>query len=138
MLGISVRRTYSALSKRTNKTKVQLLRDFPNFQLIRGQVLEVSPSLMRNYLHPGNGARYIMNNGQIDSQLENEALAKLTARQSATRSKKESIEAKPKEAGGAAPASVEKTVKMPEKTKQKHIFSSGVTLEDAKIPGLDL
>nr|5MRC_G Chain G, bL9m [Saccharomyces cerevisiae]5MRE_G Chain G, bL9m [Saccharomyces cerevisiae]5MRF_G Chain G, bL9m [Saccharomyces cerevisiae] len=50
----------SALTKRTHRVKVQVLKDFPRFQLYKGQVANVKPSLMRNYLHNFNGAKYIL------------------------------------------------------------------------------
>ena len=56
---------YSALSKRTKRVQVQLLRDFPRFNLFKGQVIHVKPSLMMNYLHPYNGAKYIMKPSDI-------------------------------------------------------------------------
>lgn len=42
------------------KIPVQLLKDFDNFGY-RGEVIKVLPSVMRNYLHMGNGAAYITN-----------------------------------------------------------------------------
>lgn len=56
---------YSALSKRTKRVQVQLLRDFPRFNLLKGQVAHVKPSLMTNYLYPFNGAKYIMKPSDI-------------------------------------------------------------------------
>lgn len=50
---------YSVASKKFNKAEVQLLRDFPNVG-VKGQVLKVSHSLMRNRLHQRNGACYIL------------------------------------------------------------------------------
>lgn len=60
---------YSALSKRTKRVQVQLLRDFPRFNLFKGQVTHVKPSLMMNYLYPFNGAKYIMKPSDIRSGL---------------------------------------------------------------------
>lgn len=50
---------YSVASKRFNKAEVQLLKDFPSVGK-KGQILKVSHSLMRNKLHPHNGACYIV------------------------------------------------------------------------------
>lgn len=52
-----------ATSKRTppkadQRIPVQLLRDFANFG-VRGEVVKVLPSVMRNYLHMNNGATYL-------------------------------------------------------------------------------
>ncbi|CCH46909.1 hypothetical protein BN7_6514 [Wickerhamomyces ciferrii] len=52
---------YSARSKRLNKAEVQLLKDFPNVG-VKGQIVKVSHSLMRNTLHRYNGAAYILPN----------------------------------------------------------------------------
>ncbi|CDR43661.1 CYFA0S12e02960g1_1 [Cyberlindnera fabianii] len=49
---------YSARTKRENRISVQLLKDFPQFGQ-KGEIIEVLPGLMRNRLHPNNGATYI-------------------------------------------------------------------------------
>ncbi|AMD21467.1 HER188Cp [Eremothecium sinecaudum] len=59
----------SALSKRTKRVKVQILRDFPRLRLFKGEVKDVKPSLMINYLHYENGARYIHKDSDIDNEL---------------------------------------------------------------------
>lgn len=50
---------YSVSAKRRNMAEVQLLKDFPSIGK-KGQILKVSHSLMRNKLHPKNGAAYIL------------------------------------------------------------------------------
>lgn len=48
-----------ASSKKTiKKISVQLLQDVPSYG-VKGEVLQVSPALMRNFLHVGNKACYI-------------------------------------------------------------------------------
>lgn len=49
---------YSARTKRENRITVQLLKDFPQYGL-KGEIINVLPGLMRNKLHPGNGACYV-------------------------------------------------------------------------------
>lgn len=50
---------YSARTKRENRVKVQLLKDFAQYGA-KGEVIDVLPGLMRNKLHPNNGACYII------------------------------------------------------------------------------
>lgn len=54
----------NASSKRTppradKRIPVQLLKDFPNVG-VRGEIVKVLPSVMRNYLHMNNGAAYLI------------------------------------------------------------------------------
>ncbi|CEP61134.1 mitochondrial 54S ribosomal protein bL9m MRPL50 LALA0_S02e07492g [Lachancea lanzarotensis] len=135
MFKLGASRSYSALSKRTNKVKVQLLKDFPKFQLYKGQVTSVSPSLMRNYLHSNNGARYVLADKDIDQQLQAEAvqLAALRVREPAKKDQENIViseqapeEKKFNERGTA------------EEKKQPKLFNSGITLKDVKIPGLEI
>ncbi|SCV03990.1 LAME_0H14862g1_1 [Lachancea meyersii CBS 8951] len=126
-------RAYSALSKRTNKVKVQLLKDFPQFQLYKGQVTSVSPSLMRNYLHWRNGARYILNNEDIDLSLQAQAV-ELAALRS-----KDVVRKEKQERTISETVTEEQTTKKESKEiKQPKLFDSGLTLKDVKIPGLEL
>lgn len=46
-------------AKKNSKIKVQLLKDFKNFGK-KGEIITVLPSVMRNILHPYNGAHYIL------------------------------------------------------------------------------
>ncbi|KAG7927228.1 hypothetical protein KL925_002599 [Ogataea polymorpha] len=48
---------YSAVSKR-KRIAVQLLKDFPSIG-VKGQIVQVKPSVMINRLHPYNGAVYM-------------------------------------------------------------------------------
>ncbi|CAH2351478.1 hypothetical protein CLIB1423_03S07206 [[Candida] railenensis] len=59
----SVKQSIRHASKRTppradKRIPVQLLKDFPNVG-VRGEVVKVLPSVMRNYLHMNNGATYL-------------------------------------------------------------------------------
>lgn len=126
----------SALTKRTKKVKVQLLRDFPRFQLYKGQVAQVKPSLMRNYLHNFNGAKYILQDADVNTQLfeqytaleqEREqaaALAQAAAAELATKQQKAQA-AKPKLSQEA-------------KKQERRTHDKDVTIKDVYIPGLDL
>ncbi|KAH3668865.1 hypothetical protein OGAPHI_002620 [Ogataea philodendri] len=48
---------YTAITKR-QRISVQLLKDFPEYG-VRGQIVQVKPSVMINKLHPRNGAVYM-------------------------------------------------------------------------------
>ncbi|AJT02897.1 Mrpl50p [Saccharomyces cerevisiae YJM244] len=130
----------SALTKRTHRVKVQVLKDFPRFQLYKGQVANVKPSLMRNYLHNFNGAKYILSEEHdINTELlkqyqtfeakleeDHQQLSKRheTEVQKNMELRKESVfghkkEEKPKE-------------------EKKGLLDSGITIEEVKIPGLDI
>lgn len=130
----------SALTKRTHRVKVQVLKDFPRFQLYKGQVANVKPSLMRNYLHNFNGAKYILSEEHdintellkqyqtLEAKLEedHQQLSKRheTEVQKNMELRKESVfghkkEEKPKE-------------------EKKGLLASGITIEEVKIPGLDI
>ncbi|CCE63013.1 hypothetical protein TPHA_0D03800 [Tetrapisispora phaffii CBS 4417] len=131
----------SALSKRTNKVTVQVLKDFPDFQLFRGQVAEVKPSLMRNYLHYNNGARYILKDTDIDSQL-----LKLNAQREADMKKlaaealqDEQLLMKSNTKTQQKSVTEEKNTKRnEEKQSYKSVLDQDYSIENVKIPGLDL
>ena len=127
----------SALSKRTKRVKVQLLRDFPRLSLFKGQVTQVKQSLMMNYLYPFNGAKYIMKSEDIRPgllkqyeirQVELKKQAELAAQknESATTNhrKKDSMDSN---TGG-------------EEVQKKKITFLGtdITTKDIKIPGLNV
>ncbi|CUS23356.1 LAQU0S09e02916g1_1 [Lachancea quebecensis] len=135
-------RAYSALSKRTNKVKVQLLKDFPQFQLYKGQVAQVSPSLMRNYLHLSNGARYILGDEEIDQGLHAESITAAAARAaSVQKAVKKQIEKAAEKIKGSDVKESEKTKEGEKSVAEKEtpkVFNSGVTVSDVKIPGLDI
>lgn len=120
-------RCYSALSKRTKRVQIQLLKDFPRFQLHAGEVTQVKPSLMRNFLHNNNGARYILQDSDIDQTLL--AKSKISSQPVSSniikkrepkiqKSKKETKAEKPKESQSA--------------------LNTEVTVDSVKIPGLEL
>lgn len=124
---------YSALTKRTKRVKVQVLRDFPQFNLFRGQVTQVKPSMMRNYLHDFNGAKYILQDSDINSYLfqkfteeeqirEKEMIANQQAMAAAAATMKVETQTKPK---------LSKEVEKQEKKKD-------ITIKDVYIPGLNL
>ena len=127
----------SALSKRTKRVRVQLLKDFPAFQVFKGQVADVKPSLMRNYFHNYNGARYILNESDIDITLldmNNEREAKL----------KEAMAAKIDSVVNKSTSPVKKfneeVIKKIVETKEvpKGILDNGITIDKVNIPGLEL
>ncbi|CCD27352.1 mitochondrial 54S ribosomal protein bL9m MRPL50 NDAI_0K01610 [Naumovozyma dairenensis CBS 421] len=142
----------SSFSKRTKRVQVQLLKDFPMFHLFKGQVTKVKPSFMRNFLHHGNGAKYILDDKKdIDPLL----LASYQERQAEI----ELMNAKA--AASASPAITMSTnsvspltrtdletlkqlmLEKKEKDDEKHEkkekgINPDITLENVKIPGLDL
>ncbi|AGO10051.1 AaceriAAR061Wp [[Ashbya] aceris (nom. inval.)] len=137
-------RACSAFSKRNNKVRVQILQNFERFQLYRGEVVNVSPSLMRNYLHRNNGARYILWDKDIDQALAQEAAAtrqKLQSQKAAAEASQSVAEAavvqKTAETGSDAdkPTDNEKPAEPPAK---RSGLSSRPTVADVKIPGLEL
>lgn len=128
---------YSALSKRTKRVKVQLLRDFPRFNLYKGQVTQVKPSLMMNYLYPFNGAKYIMKPDDVQSglikqyeirqvELKKQAELAVEKNESASRDKKK--EAKTGDEAGEAP----------DQKKKITFLGTDITTKDIKIPGLNV
>lgn len=125
----ALRASYSALSKRTTKVKVQLLKDFPKFQLYKGQVTLVRPSLMRNFLHLGNGARYVLQDQDIDQILLAQSKRRDVRKDASSKRKVERVKKTKSE---------ELPVEQKEQKEDKGVFSSGVTVEDVKIPGLNL
>ncbi|SJM86964.1 related to 54S ribosomal protein L50, mitochondrial [Zygosaccharomyces bailii] len=123
----------SALSKRTKRVKVQLLKDFPIFQLYKGEVTQVKPSFMRNYLHNYNGARYIMQEADIDVAL----LQGFQARQEELKTVKKEAKAVKLQVDEAPLSEKQPKPVMAEK-KPKGILEKEITVKDVKIPGLDL
>lgn len=131
----------SALSKRTKRVKVQVLKDFPIFQLYKGEVAQVKPSFMRNYLHNYNGARYILQESDVDVGL----LKGFQARQAELKaSKMQSEAAKAQTAKAQTITSQTAKSEIPPETKKsepkrlKGILEKDVTVKDVKIPGLDI
>lgn len=124
----------SALTKRTKKVRVQILKDFPSFQLKKGQVLQVKPSLMRNYLHNYNGAKYILDESDIDAVMLHDYTVvqqELEARQALIAQKTHQIETQKKE-------QQPKLTKNVQKQEKKNVINRGITIKDVFIPGLDL
>ncbi|CDO93127.1 unnamed protein product [Kluyveromyces dobzhanskii CBS 2104] len=119
----------SALTKRTKRVQVQLLKDFPKFQFHAGEVVNVKPSLMRNFLHNYNGARYILKDSDIDQLLL------------ASAKKSRTVAAAAKRTEPKVKASVKKVSKEAEKKEvelPKSALNTEITIETVKIPGLDL
>ncbi|QLQ81320.1 hypothetical protein HG537_0F00810 [Torulaspora globosa] len=130
---------FSALSKRTKRVRVQLLKDFPMFNLYKGQVTKVKPSFMRNYLHNFNGARYVMSESDIDVEL----LSRSQERDTLVREKPNTdmnsteVSDKIKKTSGNGNDRTTKEVKQKQE-KPKGILEKNITIEDVKIPGLQL
>lgn len=130
----------SALSKRTKRVRVQLLKDFPMFNLYMGQVTKVKPSFMRNYLHNFNGARYVMSESDIDLELLSRSQARETVvKESETNTARVEAAGKvsPKKTSGNADDSTAKESE-PKQEKPKGILEKNITIKDVKIPGLEL
>lgn len=124
----------SALSKRTKRVKVQILKDFPTLQYLRGQVVEVKPSLMRNYLHNYNGAKYILKDADVDTVLLKEYTARREQLDLEMAAAREQVESKQSKAVGLQQ---QQQVKEKEK-KRSHVLDSDVSIKDVVIPGLDI
>ncbi|CAD6643058.1 HN1_G0012630.mRNA.1.CDS.1 [Saccharomyces cerevisiae] len=130
----------SALTKRTHRVKVQVLKDFPRFQLYKGQVANVKPSLMRNYLHNFNGAKYILSE---EHDINTELLKQYQTREAKLEEDRQQLSKRHE-------TEVQKNMelrkesvfghKKEEKPKEekKGLLDSGITIEEIKIPGLDI
>ncbi|CAD6644649.1 XXYS1_4_G0014830.mRNA.1.CDS.1 [Saccharomyces cerevisiae] len=130
----------SALTKRTDRVKVQVLKDFPRFQLYKGQVANVKPSLMRNYLHNFNGAKYILSE---EHDINTELLKQYQTREAKLEEDRQQLSKRHE-------TEVQKNMelrkesvfghKKEEKPKEekKGLLDSGITIEEVKIPGLDI
>ncbi|AJT02154.1 AAR_G0047290.mRNA.1.CDS.1 [Saccharomyces cerevisiae] len=130
----------SALTKRTHRVKVQVLKDFPRFQLYKGQVANVKPSLMRNYLHNFNGAKYILSeehdiNTELLKQYQTRE-AKLEEDRQQLSKRHETEVQKNMELRKESVFSHKKEEKP--KEEKKGLLDSGITIEEVKIPGLDI
>ncbi|EJS41902.1 mrpl50p [Saccharomyces arboricola H-6] len=130
----------SALTKRTHRVKVQVLRDFPRFQLLKGQVTKVKPSLMRNYLHNFNGAKYIINE---EHDVNVELLKLYQARElkleedRQLHSKHQEMETQRRNESQKQSVFGQKKEKSSKEDKNG-LLDSGITIEEVKIPGLDI
>lgn len=124
---------YSALSKRTHRVKVQLLKDFPKFQLYKGEVALVKPSLMRNFLHNGNGARYILQDSDVNKELLN-----LTKKQPAKKADAKNVKSKKSKLVTINKAPVPTKEQSKTSKNEKTGLSPNLTIENVKIPGLEL
>ncbi|KAH3903578.1 related to 54S ribosomal protein L50, mitochondrial [Saccharomycodes ludwigii] len=128
----------SALTKRNNRVKVQLLKDFPEFQLYKGQVANVKASLMNNFLHYNNGAKFILKDSDIDQALVTYRTKHVTAD---TTIPKKVVLQKTKINNQTASLKTEEPKEVPKLKKEKLPQSSinkDVTLDNIKIPGLDI
>lgn len=129
----------SALSKRTKKVRIQVLKDFPMFNLIKGEVTQVKPSFMRNYLHNFNGARYVMQESDIDQSLLQQSLAREVSVKEKVRTA--SVVNTISDIGKKnVKLEADQPVAKPgvEKPKLKGVLEREITIKDVKIPGLDL
>ncbi|QLL31076.1 hypothetical protein HG536_0A08930 [Torulaspora globosa] len=134
----------SALSKRTRRVRVQLLKDFPMFNLYMGQVTKVKPSFMRNYLHNFNGARYVMSESDIDLELLSRSQARDTLAKEKSNVETKTVDrveasgkVSPKKTSGNADDKTTRESKQ-KREKPKGILEKNITIEDVKIPGLEL
>ncbi|EDO18782.1 hypothetical protein Kpol_1028p57 [Vanderwaltozyma polyspora DSM 70294] len=120
----------SALSKRTVRVKVQVLRDFPVLKLFRGQVLSVIPSLMRNQLHNENGARYILKDSDIDNNLQDKHFKRMKDMRK--------LEAKRQRDREAALLAAKKyrEEQLAKSRLPKPVLGRRLTLKKVRIPGL--
>lgn len=125
---------YSALTKRTKRVKIQVLRDFPQFNLFKGEVTQVKPSMMRNYLHDFNGAKYILQDSDINTLLFENFTKEEQIREKEILANQQAV--------AAAAASVTKmdTQTKPKLSKEaeKQEKKKDVTIKDVYIPGLNL
>lgn len=129
----------SALSKRTKKVKIQVLKDFPMFNLVKGEVTQVKPSFMRNYLHNFNGARYVMNEGDIDQSLLQESLTRGIEMREKKKSASNVTVISPVSKKNVKQEAAQPVAKPEaEKPKPKGILEREITIKDVKIPGLDV
>lgn len=127
---------YSALTKRTKRVKVQILRDFPQFNLFKGQVTQVKPSMMRNYLHDFNGAKYILQDSDINTFLFENFTKEEQIREKEQLANQQAMAAT---AAAVATAKAE-TLKKPKLSKEveKQEKKKDITIKDVYIPGLNL
>lgn len=125
----------SALSKRTNRVKVQILKDLEAFNLRRGQVLDVKPAMMRNYLHNNNGAKYILAESDVNKVLlhQYEKNVEESRARSALLTERAELSNKVK---GTSKQETEK--KIENSGKQKSVLDNEISIKDVFIPGLDL
>ncbi|BAO39784.1 54S ribosomal protein L50 [Kluyveromyces marxianus] len=125
----------SALTKRTKRVQVQLLKDFPKFQLRAGEVVNVKPSLMRNFLHNENGARYILKESDID-----QTLLSRSKKSSESSSQNVTKKAVPKEKNTKPVVAKQPQQNGESKAPEapSSALNQSITIEKVKIPGLEL
>lgn len=139
----------SALTKRTKKVRVQILKDFPKLEYLKGDVVEVKPSLMNNVLHGHNGAKFILQSNDIDQALLAKATSLRTARQEMLERERQSqvqlVEQQLKKQKEVKFFSENKKDEQNESKKddenkklENSAIDENLTLKDIKIPGLDL
>ena len=130
----------SALTKRTHRVKIQVLKDFPRFQLFKGQVTKAKPSLMRNYLHNFNGAKYILDEERdVDMELLRSYQARelKLAEDRQLLSKYQEMEAQKRIKSQKQSVFGDEKQDNP-KEEKKGLLDSEITIEEVKIPGLDM
>lgn len=128
---------YSALSKRTKRVQVQLLKDFPRFHLYKGEVAKVKPSLMLNYLHYGNGARYILEESQVDQALLEYSKQQAEIRKAALAQEKK-LQAEQAMDIEEETFELQKDIPKEDIEQKKGFLDSEITIKDVNIPGLRL
>lgn len=84
---------------------------------------------MRNFLHLGNGARYVLQDQDIDQILLAQSKRRDVRKDASSKRKVERVKKTKSE---------ELPVGQEEQKEDKGVFSSGVTVEDVNIPGLNL
>ncbi|KAL3241063.1 mitochondrial 54S ribosomal protein bL9m MRPL50 [Nakaseomyces bracarensis] len=128
---------YSALSKRTKRVQVQILKDFPRFHLYKGEVAKVKPSLMLNYLHYGNGARYILEESQVDQALLEYSKQQAEIRKAALAQEKK-LQAEQAMVIEEETFELQKDIPKEDIEQKKGFLDSEITIKDVNIPGLRL
>ncbi|KAL6942575.1 hypothetical protein ACO0QE_003756 [Hanseniaspora vineae] len=139
----------SALTKRTKKVRVQILKDFPKLEYLKGDVVEVKPSLMNNVLHGHNGAKFILQSSDIDQALLEKATSLRRVRQEMLEKERQAQvqlaeqqlkQQKEVKFFTEAKKDAQKDSKKEDEGKklENSAIDKNLTLKDIKIPGLDL
>ena len=113
------------------------MKDFPRFHLYKGEVARVKPSLMVNYLHYGNGARYVLSEDQVDQGLL-EYSKKQAELRKASQPSASKVVSETTASTAATTEGIRADVKEeePPAEKKKGFLDSDITVNDVKIPGL--
>lgn len=137
----------SALTKKYKRVKVQILKDFPRFKLAKGEIAQVKPTVMINYLHRGNGAKYIMDdtkdiNIELYEEFKKRRQMLKDEQLKLEQEEREQMEHQRKETEEAKlriQAEKDKRKKDIHNAKEQiKKWNKKITVEDVKIPGLKL